>query len=177
MISDERTASLLQTPRSTLERLMSMASELVHQDFVPKHLGINHITHAQIARRNLLIPNGLFGGEDRKPIVIADGTHIYVQKSSNYLYQKKTYSLHKYRNLIKPFLIVCTDGYIVDVLGPYPATTTHANIINQEFNEDTSSLREYFQPGDVLILDRGLRDSIPLLARCGYRVCVPSSLE
>lgn len=60
--SNERIASLFQIPRSTLENLMSKARELLQQDFVPRHLGLRHITRAEIANRNLLIPNGLFGG-------------------------------------------------------------------------------------------------------------------
>lgn len=69
------------------------------------------------------------------------------------MYQKDTYSLHKYRNLMKPLLMVCCDGYIIDVLGLYPATTSDANIIINEFNEETKPLRRYFQAGDVFILD------------------------
>nr|XP_049693359.1 uncharacterized protein LOC110382585 [Helicoverpa armigera] len=64
-------------PRSTLENLMSKARELLQQDFVPMHLGLSHMMRAEIANRNLLIPNGLFGGinenGERLPIVIVDG--------------------------------------------------------------------------------------------------------
>ncbi|KAL0809876.1 hypothetical protein ABMA28_011356 [Loxostege sticticalis] len=175
--SDERIAALLQVPRSTLEGLMNTARELLNQDFVPRNLGLNNISRAEIAQRNLMIPNGLYGGQDRSPIIIADGTYIYIEKSSNYLYQKKTYSLHKYRNLVKPFLFVCCDGYIIDVLGPYPATTTDADIINQEFRNEDSPCRQFFQAGDVFILDRGFRDALPLLNSCDYQVHVPLSPE
>lgn len=62
--------------------------------FVPQHLGLEHISREGVAERNLYIPNSLFGNpgsniEERKAIVILDGTYIYVQKSSNYSYQKK----------------------------------------------------------------------------------------
>ncbi|CAH2109210.1 unnamed protein product [Euphydryas editha] len=70
--SDERMSALLQVPRSTLERLMNMAREILNQDFVPRNLGINHISRAEIAQRNLTIPNGLYGGGERRPIIIAD---------------------------------------------------------------------------------------------------------
>lgn len=129
---------------------MNTARELLNQDFVPRNLGLNHISRAEIAQRNFMIPNGLYGGQDRSPIIIEDGTYIYIEKSSNYMYQKMTYSQHKYRNLVKPFLFVCCDGYIIDVLGPYPATTTDADIINQEFRNEVSSCRQFFQAGDVL---------------------------
>lgn len=78
--SGDRISSLFQIPRSTLEGLMARARELLHQDFVPRHLGIGHITREQIAQRNLLIPNGLFGGTERegerRTIIIVDGTYI-----------------------------------------------------------------------------------------------------
>ncbi len=52
-------------------------------------------------------------------ITVWDATYIYIDKSSNYQYQKETFSAHKHRNLVK-FMILCsTDGYIIDVIGPY----------------------------------------------------------
>lgn len=175
--SDQRLSSLFRTPRSTLERLMTNAREILHHDFVPANLGLRHMTRGDIAQRNLTIPNGLFGSIGQKPIVIMDGTYIYIQKSANYRYQKETYSLHKYRNLVKPFIIVCCDGYILEVLGPYPATTSDAQILINEFNQQDLPLRNFFNEGDVFILDRGFRDAIPLLGECGYAPKMPASLE
>ncbi|XP_045778261.1 uncharacterized protein LOC123876146 isoform X1 [Maniola jurtina] len=173
---DDRLATLLQIPRTTLSRLMKKARAYLIENYVPHHLGLNHINRQQLIDRTLMIPSGLFGSENNesKPVVIFDGT--YIQKSSNYMYQKDTYSLHKYRNLVKPFLIVCTDGYIIDVLGPYPATMSDSDIMKEEF-KDGSTMREYFQPGDAFILDRGFRDALPLLNSCGYRTYVPASLQ
>ncbi|XP_026737081.1 uncharacterized protein LOC113500467 [Trichoplusia ni] len=176
--SDDRLSTLLQIPKTTLVTQLGKARSLLYDYFVPHHLGLNHINKQQIIERNLLIPNELFGwhNSEVKPIVVLDGTYVYVQKSSNYKYQKKTYSLHKYQNLVKPFLIVCTDGYIIDVWGPYPATTSDAEIIKKEFGNE-SLLRQYFESGDAFILDRGFRDALPLLNDCGYRTYVPSSLQ
>ncbi|XP_063898807.1 uncharacterized protein LOC135119097 [Helicoverpa armigera] len=176
--SDQRLSTLFKVPRSTLERLMNNARELLTQDFVPQNLGLQHVTRENIAQRNLIIPNGLFGSTNQvKPIVIMDGTYVYIQKSSNYKYQKQTYSLHKFRNLMKPFIITCCDGYILDVMGPYPATTSDAEILKNEFSSHDAPMRRFFEPGDVFILDRGFRDAIPLLTECGYSVKVPASLE
>ncbi|KAF9413681.1 hypothetical protein HW555_008127 [Spodoptera exigua] len=96
--SDERMSALLQVPRSTLERHMNMAREILNQDFVPRNVAM------------------------------------------------------------------------VTILGPYPATTSDADIINNEFGDESSALRQYFEPGDF-------RDSLPLLERCGYQVHVPLSPE
>ncbi|XP_028165256.1 uncharacterized protein LOC114356347 [Ostrinia furnacalis] len=177
--SNERLATLLKVSRRTLEKWLHQVRDLLTEYFVPRNLGLNHINRQQLVERNLSIPQSLFGnfeGVDR-PIVIFDGTYCYIEKSSNYMYQKKTYSMHKYRNLMKPFLMVCTDGHIIDVLGPYPATTSDADIMKNEFSNETKPLREYFNEGDAFVLDRGFRDSLPLLHQCGYRTYVPASLQ
>lgn len=177
---NERLASLFQIPRRTLEVLMAKVQELLLLSFIPTHLGVGHITREQIIQRNLLIPRGLFGVQSdgqENPIVIADGSYCYIQKSSNYLYQKNTYSLHKYRNLVKPFMLVCSDGYIIDVLGPYPATTSDAAIMLREFENENSYLCRHFQEGDAFVLDRGFRDALPLLNACGYKTHFPASLQ
>ena len=54
-------------------------------------------------------------------VTVWDGTYIYIQKSSNYSFTKKTYSIHKNRPLVKMMVIVSTKGYIIEVLGPYLA--------------------------------------------------------
>lgn len=108
-----------------MSKCINKARACLTDHYVPAHLGINHLSRAGLSSRNLLIPQGLFGTEENHPIVIFDGTYIYIQKSSNYLFQKDTWILRKYQNLVKPFLMVSTDGYIMDAFGPYAATRYH----------------------------------------------------
>ena len=89
--------------------------------------------------------------------MIADGTYCYIQKSSHYEFQRKTYSVQKKRNLIKPFLVCAADGTIIDIYGPYDAILNDANIMERVLSED-KSLRELIMEGDILIADRGFRD-------------------
>lgn len=176
--SHERLASLFQISKAKVVRLLKVAREALTTEFVPLHLGINNLTRDDIISRNLAIPEGLFGeGESRKPIIIVDGTYVYLQKSSNYSFQKKTYSLHKYRNLVKPFLMVATDGHIIDIFGPYPANTSDADIMKALFQDENGGLRLFFREDDIFILDRGFRDAIPLLTELGYKVYKPESPE
>ncbi|XP_028157568.1 uncharacterized protein LOC114350796 [Ostrinia furnacalis] len=176
--SHRRISSLLCVSKSAITRLLNAAREALITIFVPIHLGVNHLSREELINRNLIIPEGLFGDrEERVPIVIFDGTYIYLQKSSNYLFQKKTYSLHKYRNLVKPFLLVASDGHIIDTFGPYPATESDANIMKALFQNENRELRRYFEANDVFILDRGFRDAIPFLDSLGYKVYQPESLE
>ena len=39
-----------------------------------------------------------------KVVWIFDGTYVFIQKSGNISMQKRTYSGHKYRNLVKPMV-------------------------------------------------------------------------
>lgn len=135
--SDERLSQLLQVPRHTLERLMNNVRELLEQDFIPRNLGINHISCEQLLQQNLMTLNAIYNYNNQNVILICDGTYVYTNKSSNYMFQKDTYSLNKYRNLLKPFLLVTCDGYIVDCLGPYKATTSDADIIITLFRDET----------------------------------------
>lgn len=66
-------------------------------------------------------------------------------------------------------MIVCSDGYIVDVIGPYAATSSDAIIMRTLMQENSD------WPNDVLILDRGFRDSIYVIEDCGYNPHMPPS--
>jgi len=65
-------------------------------------------------------------------ILVADGTYMYIEKSSTILSKGVFFSMHKGRPLVKPMMIVSTTGYILDVFGPYFADgkNNDANILN-----------------------------------------------
>lgn len=134
-----------------------------------------------VASRNNMIPNGLFGNtqlneNDQPAIIICDGTYVYLQKSSNYSFQKATYSLHKFQNLVKPFMMTCCDGYIIDVYGPYAAIDSDATIIKNLFRDEYGNMRRFVRENDVFILDRGFRDAISSLESYGYKAHMPETV-
>lgn len=176
--SDERLATLFNVSRRKLERLLAIVRECLANEYVILHLGLDHINRNEVLERNLTIPKALFGNEENdKVILIYDGTYIYINKSSNFLFQRQSYSLHKFQNLLKPFLIVCTDGYILDVLGPYAATKTDANIMSDIMNNGENPLHFFLQANDVFILDRGFRDSLNDIEACGYESYMPPTKD
>lgn len=70
-------------------------------------------------------------------------------------------------------MIVCGDGYILDVTGPYTAVTSDADIMtktlsNHDEPTEENAFHYFMEEGDIFILDRGFRDSIPLLEEHGY---------
>ena len=56
---------------------------------------------------------------------VIDGTYFYVEKSSIFDVQRKTYSTHKGRNLIKEMAIVLPDRKIFDMIGPFYSDGDH----------------------------------------------------
>lgn len=81
--SNERLATLFQMSRRTLERHLKRARDCLFAEFVPRHLGFDHMDRRMVAERNLYVPNALYGNpsselEDRKAIVIMDGTYTYI---------------------------------------------------------------------------------------------------
>lgn len=180
---NNRIASLFNMSQRTVGRKINTVRQCLTADFVTLHLGLDHITRDEVIARNRAIPNVFFGnGESNKAIIIFDGTYIYVEKSSNFLFQRRSYSLHKYKNLIKPFMIVCADGYILDVTGPYSARTTDAQIMkmileNHDARIEDGPFHYFFHQGDVFILDRGFRDSIPSIETYGYEAHMPPSKQ
>lgn len=180
--SNERLSNIFNMTRKTFEKTMNLVRNDLVTEFVPRHLGFNHITREEVISRVLAIPNALFGNpeaplSERRAIVILDGTYIYLQKSSNYFFQRKSYSLHKFRHLLKPFLIVCPDGHILHIYGLYEATKSDAKILSDIVRSENDPFNWFFNENDVLILDRGFRDCIEDLELCGYQAYMPASKD
>ena len=72
--------------------------------------------------------------------LICDGTYASHKKSSNIEFQRKTYSGQKMVPLRKPVTVCTTDGYVVDMLGPYPVNLNAAEILRMLL-QDQNDLR------------------------------------
>ncbi len=75
--------------------------------------------------------------------------NLYIQKSANHEFQRKTYSVQKKRNLIKPFLVCAADGTIIDIYGQYDAILNDAKIMERVLLED-KNLRELIYFREIL---------------------------
>jgi hypothetical protein len=65
--------------------------------------------------------------------------------------------MYKHRPLVKPIMIVTTTGYIVSALGPYLADSKNsdAKILNHVIATNTEEIKQWAQPDDTLVVDRG----------------------
>ncbi|KAH9645333.1 hypothetical protein HF086_002959 [Spodoptera exigua] len=76
--SDERLATKFQISRRTLERKLKTARECLTDDFVPRYLGLNHITREEVVARNLRIPTHIFGGSQlNRQLYLCSTEHIF----------------------------------------------------------------------------------------------------
>ena len=91
--------------------------------------------------------------------LICDGTYARHQESTNNEFQKKSFSGQNKVPFCKPFTICTTgtDGYVLDMLGPYPANVNDAEIFRNLF-QDPNGLCKLLQKNDYAVLDRGFRD-------------------
>lgn len=81
-------------------------------NFVASNLGINNITREEMnTKYTKSISKKLYNADDDSIVTVWDGTYVYIEKSSNYKFQKETYSLHKGRNLVKMMMVVSTTGF------------------------------------------------------------------
>lgn len=129
----------------------SMAIATVKQSlmlrFVPSNIGFDAITRdVYIARHVTEFANELYNPEPDTPRVIAaiDGTYTFIPKSTNFRALRQSYCVHKSRHLVKPHLIVASDGYILDIQGPYfsDSRNNDAAILQNEFDRDAEKMRQ-----------------------------------
>ena len=141
-----------------VSRILESANNALTQYFVPKYLGFHRITREQVLKQHTrpLAQQLLANDNPNKAIIILDGTYVYMQKSANNLLQRRTYSLHKDKSLVKPMMIVSTDGYIISVIGPYFADSKNsdAEITKNIIYNNKSDMLDWLAPGDVIVVDR-----------------------
>jgi hypothetical protein len=154
--------------------------------FVKKHLGLDAITRAEYVEKHIsdfsnTLHNSDSDGNQKEKVamLIIDGTYIYIPKSSNYTILRQSFPVHKGRHLIKPIMICAPDGYILDVHGPYWANgrNNDASCLIDQLKKDRNGLRQWLQENDIMIVDRGYRDSLDFLESLNIRTKMPSYLR
>lgn len=152
----------------------------LHTNMVPKFFGLGHLTREELYSHMTDAAKVLCEKVWKNPnamITIYDGSYFYIQKSGDHEYQRRTYSEHKHKNLLKPFLMVAPDGYIVGSFGLYLGKDNDAKIMNDLFFENkdiAQKMKQLIKPGDILTVDRGFRDIKAKLKEAGYFVKMPS---
>ncbi len=102
-VSSGATSRRIATVRSRSQYIKSKIGKFSASDIIQ-----NHTT---------LLAQEVFGLDQHgnpRPILVIDGTYLYTEKSSSDIeFQRQTYSGQKKRNLIKPMMVVATDGTLI----------------------------------------------------------------
>lgn len=143
------------------------------KDVLPFHFGLAAVSREHLVQHETsLITKKLFNISTQLALIF-DGTYIRHEKSSNNEYQRKSYSGQKKLPLCKPFTVCTTNGYIVDMLGPFYANQNDAEIMRIAM-QDPNGLQAFLKPGDICIVDRGFRDVKSYLEERGFSVLMPA---
>lgn len=180
-LSNQILSTLFRTSKSSLRRAISAVRNAMMTCFVPYNLGFEHITREDVINDHTRhLAQTLFGDIDKsQAILVLDGTYIYTAKSNNFRYQRRSYSIHKGRSLIKPMVIVTTTGYFVSIQGPYLADhkNNDASILEHIMKTNAEDIKNWLSEDDIFIVDRGFRDALPLLEDLGIQAEMPRFLE
>lgn len=165
-------------PVKTVQRRCDVVREILKKSIVPANVNFE-MPRNELLEHKSKTSSILF--DDTNPDsahVILDGTYIYLEKSTNYRFQKVSYNAHKMRNYLKIMMGVLTDGKIAFVLGPFKAIENDAVITEKIFSATNAAPAiKSFTQNDVFIVDRGFRDCETTLINLGFIVKMPTCGE
>lgn len=182
-LSDEIVSAIFNySTRQAASLAISLVRRSLMERFVPQNIGFTAIPREEYIERHVTpFANVLYNPDPniRRAIVCDDCTYLDIEKSTNFRVLRQSYCIHKGKHLIKPSIFVAPDGYILNILGPYFSNTANndANILVSEFERDIEGIRNWFQMGDIYLVDRGYRDAVPTLEALGINVQMPSLLQ
>lgn len=139
-----------------ISRYLSQIRIAINENFVPLFLGAKSRTREFFLEHNTPTCNELFNFDNQGLLcAIADGTYTRIEKSANNEFQYNSYSGQKLQHLLKPFLICCPDGYIIDCYVGFKANENDAAILEYILKTDKDLNEIFLKNKTVLILDRG----------------------
>jgi len=95
--------------KRSVSRIIHQVTDALNKNFVPAHLGFRHISRQTVLENHqTTIANVLLTDNNQQVVVVMDATYLFIQKSSHNEQQRRTYSMHKHRHLIKPMVITTT---------------------------------------------------------------------
>ncbi len=165
------------TTQQVVSKTIDAVSLALEQNFVPKYLGYHHITREEaLEKHSIKLTSKVLGQSENRLCLIADGTYNYIEKPGDFELQRKTFSMHKSRNLLKPLYIVFPSGYILEAAGPYFCDSKNNDAANIRHHYNHSDLLLFLEEEDYFLFDRGYRDVVDETEANGMSVFMPSLL-
>ena len=100
-----------------MSRIVHEGAEALSKDFAPYNLGFEHTERDTVLRyHQTSVSSQLMAGRDDQLIIVMDSTYLYLHKFSNNEFQRRSFSMHKHHNLIKPMIITATVYIFVTII-------------------------------------------------------------
>ena len=142
------------TTQQQISHYLNQIRIAINKDFVPLFLGANK-ERQFFLNHNDLSTKTLHQLDEDDLAIVVDATYNRLEKSANNQFQYKCWSQQKMDLLIKPFIVCCADGYIIDCYGPFQANQNDAKIFDYILETDRD-LRNILLPNKTCVfLDRG----------------------
>ena len=153
---DQATLAMLKCKSSQQEisHYLAQIREAINSDFVPFYLGANQERQFFLGHNNSSVKE-IHQLKDDELAIVVDASYIRIEKSANNKFQYLTYSSQKLDNLMKPFIICCADGYIIDCYGPFQANMNDASIFDYILVTDPFLPSILLPSKTHIFLDRG----------------------
>lgn len=167
------------THKQRISDILRTVTKSLLKRVVPKYLGFNHISRQELASKHTSpFARKLYGIPLSNICLVIDATYLPVQKSFNHAEQLKLYSNHKHYHLCKPMAVTTDTCYHVAVGGPYYADNNNNDgKILKSMLSANSDFANFLDPDDILILDRGFRDSISTIEELNVKHLMPHFLK
>ena len=158
-----------------VSKILDSANNELTQHFVPKCLGFDYITREQVLKEHarLLAQQLLANNDSNQVIIVLDSTYICIQKSTNNLIPRRTYSRHKGKPLVKPMMVVSTNSYIISAMGSYPTDgkNNDAEITKNIIHNNKQGILDWLAANDMLLTEASamfwnILESLDTLLRC-----------
>lgn len=179
-LSNKFLSTLFGISKASIRRAIHCVRQVLMQEFVPSNLGFSHVSREEVINNHTrVLAQSLLAENNEQAILVLDGTYIYINKSNNFQFQRRSFSMHKGRPLVKPMVIVTTTGYYVSVLGPYFADNKNndASILNHILKNNIEEIKQWVKTSDIFVVDRGFRDSVELLSHLGIQAEIPAFMK
>nr|XP_022290376.1 LOW QUALITY PROTEIN: uncharacterized protein LOC111102014 [Crassostrea virginica] len=180
-LSNNMLSTIFNISKSSLRRAIASVRQSLVASFVPQNLGLQHVSREEVIEKHTRpLAQTLFGSlHNSEAILVLDGTYIYIQKSNNFQFQRRSYSFHKGRPLVKVMVVVTTTGYFLTAVGPYLADgkNNDAAILTHMFKTNVQDIQNWMHEEDIFVIDRGFRDAVSLLEEMGIRAEIPSFMK
>lgn len=142
------------TSQVQISNYLSQIRIAINQDFVPYYLGSKPNREFFLKHNNKMVVE-LHELDKDDLVIVCDGTYTRFEKSSNNEFQYLSYSVQKSTTLLKPFIICCADGYIIDCYGAFEAGINDASILSYILENDDDLAKVVMNGKTIVFLDRG----------------------